>query len=368
MNKNAENNIIDYVNWKSFMISVFVIGSLWALINTFSDGLFNLVHDNKIPWTHIFLFNYNSFIIWILITPLLFYFSIKVLSKNHKWYTIVLKHFIFASIIAPTQALLFLSFDFFVQNNLSLWTKNIPYPNYIMDFLYLYSLEALLKYGIITGLLLGYILYIKNIVSSKQKADLEKNLAQSRIRNLKHQLQPHFLFNSMQTISNLMHINVNVADEAIANLSDILRFSINQLNNDLISLNEEIEIIKKYLSFQKLRFKDQVDYSLLISKHLESEKIPALLLQPIVENSIKHGFETSGESIKIKIEIVEEKNEIVIIVTDNGPGFMEGFENKPDATGLINLKHRLTYFYKEDFEFNMTNRKKGAKTEIRLPK
>ena len=171
----------------------------------------------------------------------------------------------------------------------------------------------------------------------------------------------------MQTISNLMHIDVKAADEAIANLSDILRFSINQLNNDLISIKEEIEIIQKFLSFQKLRFREQIDSSITVESHLEVEKIPALLLQPIVENSIKHGLETDGKSIKVNIDIFEEGGQIVLIIADNGPGFDEGFENKPNTTGIDNIRHRLQYFYKNDFDFDMVNFNSGAKTTIRIP-
>lgn len=365
----TKHDILNSVNWKKFALAIFVIGSLWAIILTFSNGIFNITEGREVPWLHIFINNYNSFFVWMLLTPVLFYFSIQVYFTTTKWYLNAIAHLLFAVlIITPLHSFLFISIDWFVQSRLHLLTINEGYQDYLSEYFLVYTVYGLLTYGIIIGFLSGFVLYIRNRKISKQKLDLQSRLMQSRIINLKYQLQPHFLFNSMQTISNLMHLNVNDADEAIANLSDILRFSINQLNTDLIEISKEVEIIEKYISLQKLRFKGKIEHSFSIQSDLKSRQIPALLLQPLVENSIKHGFETDGSSLKIIIEIFSHNNTISLVVQDNGPGYEQGFENKSNITGIKNLKDRLQYFYANDFKFITENTPIGTKTEIRLPK
>ncbi|MEO1030590.1 MAG: histidine kinase [Bacteroidota bacterium] len=256
-----------------------------------------------------------------------------------------------------------------MKSLLTLWTPNdkTNYVAYMSRSFPNMSAHSALEYIILIGLLTGYIVYLKSKKVSEYKAEVEDNLNKSRIINLKYQLQPHFLFNSLQTISNLIRVNKNKADEAIANLSDILRFSINQLNSDSVKLKKEIEITEKYLSFQKVRFGDSIDFSINLEQSTSEAVVPSLILQPLVENSIKHGFETSGRSILIIIRAYIQGDKIVLEVRDNGPGFETNYYEKKNSNGLKNLTNRLKYFYDNAFDFIVENLPEGSSVKIIIP-
>ena len=149
-------------------------------------------------------------------------------------------------------------------------------------------------------------------------------------------------------------------------MSDILRSSIQQLDTDTITIGEEISLTKKYLDFQKLRFEDKVNYTIEVSPEVSNFKIPSLLLQPLVENSIKHGFEKTGQLTNISIRVQSNNNRIVFDVEDDGPGIKESDLSKNKGTGLNNLKDRLNYFYREDYSFEVIFKTSEGGCSIRI--
>ncbi len=339
--------------WARFTIIALILWSLLAIIISFRSGVYELSQGEKVYWLHIFFFNFNSAFLWALLTPLLLQWTYLMFTKFSRWYIILLLHLLLAGILSPLVAYIFLVLDYAVQHWLQLWTSDMPFELYRASYFLELTVNGWITYAILQGLLIGYLLYLRNQQASERQAQLEEHLMQSRITNLKYQLQPHFLFNSMQTVSNLMHKDVELADQAMTDLSDILRSSIQQLDSNKIRLAEEITLTEKYLDFQKIRFNEAVSYSIVADPMLLDHKVPAFLLQPLVENSIKHGFEKTGRAVHIDIHIAAERNFIIFDVKDNGEGIPEQEWEKNSGIGLKNLRNRLAYLYPNQFQFEL---------------
>lgn len=359
-------DILPSIKWRRFIIVVFLIWGFITLLTSFRSSVYQLSIGNEVQWLHIFFFNFNAALLWVFLTPFLMLFALKVFAAFDKWYQVILSHLILAIVLAPLHTFLFLCMDFFVQNQLKLWTKVMSFKAYFSSYFIELIFDGLLTYAVIAGLLTGYLLFLRNQNVTRKQEQLEKNLLQSRVTNLKYQLQPHFLFNGMQTISNLLYKDVTLADQAIANLSDILRFSINQLTRDYISLKAEIDITIKYLDFLQLRFDQKVSYSISAPEELYPYQVPALLLQPLVENAVKHGFEATGKPIKIEITVSAESEKLVFDIIDNGPGFNAPKVPGREGTGLKNLGNRLQYLYPNHYELNILSIAKGSHIQIKI--
>ncbi len=362
--------ILDQINWRKFMQSILAIALFYAVVKTFNYNLKKLIDGEEVYWAHALIHSIGITLVWILLIPIIFVESVKIFFHSAKWIIRVRNHLLIVIFIAPLHAFLFLTLNYWLQTYLDLWLpeRKKTYYEYLQRAFPNQSADSALFYGIVVGLLTAYILYLKNISDAKRQTVIEKNLTKTRLTNLRYQLQPHFLFNSLQTISNLFHIDKKKGDKAISNLSEVLRFSINHLEVDLVGLDEEIEITKKYLDFQKLRYSQTISYDFQIKGEISNIKVPCLILQPIVENSIKHGFEATGEKTALVIEIDCNTEHVNFLIKDNGPGFEKKDTYHKKSGGLENLKDRLKYFYMENCEFEILDVVHGSEIKMILPK
>lgn len=201
-----------------------------------------------------------------------------------------------------------------------------------------------------------------------KESQLKTQLLDSKINALQSQLQPHFLFNALNDISSLIEINPEKSQDAIADLSELLRQTLSLKDTKLIPLSDEIDILQKYLDIEKLRFDEKLNFTLDIPTDLYNIYVPPLLLQPVVENSIKHGFSYQHDSLDIKISIEKITDYLQFTIANNGAAL-----NKNElvyGTGLSNVIARLDTLYDGDFYFEMKNKEpkeNGIITQIRIP-
>jgi len=203
-----------------------------------------------------------------------------------------------------------------------------------------------------------------------QATRLEEQLANARLQTLKNQLQPHFLFNTLHSISALMLTDVLAADRMMTSLSDLLRMSLENDGVHLTSLNREIEFVETYLSIEKARFEDRLRVVLNVAPECLDAQVPHLLLQPLVENAIRHGISKLSEGGLIRIVASRDSDgDLEILVSDNGPGPVDDPEKKSKpGLGLRITRERLSALYgdRQSCEFrSFTGR--GAEVYLRLP-
>jgi LytS/YehU family sensor histidine kinase len=182
----------------------------------------------------------------------------------------------------------------------------------------------------------------------REAAQLEAKLARSELELLKMQLQPHFVFNTLQTASALIAYNVADARRVLATLGSLLRFSLDNLGTNEITLNEEVAVLQQYLDIQHARFKERLRVRIDVDASAERVLVPALLLQPIVENAIRHGVEQRSGGGSIVVHAVRASGRLTIAVTDDGPGLKPAMslrETNGSGVGLANVRARLKQLY-----------------------
>lgn len=195
-----------------------------------------------------------------------------------------------------------------------------------------------------------YHYYQKEVATAKKNAQLSVLIKQTQLDNLSAQLNPHFLFNSLNSIKSLVIENPNIARRAIDLLSDLLRSSLYEKDNDLIAIKDELALVKDYIELEKLRFEERLEIDITLNKVLEDFKIPTLSIQLLVENAIKHGIDKVIEGGLVSIKITKNKNQVYIKVQNPGTLTL----NEPlKGLGLRNLKERLKIQYKSNASFNL---------------
>jgi two-component system LytT family sensor kinase len=201
-------------------------------------------------------------------------------------------------------------------------------------------------------------------------AELHAKLAQAQLENLRLQLQPHFLFNTLNTISSVMYEDVPAADAMVTQLSELLRLTLRTANSHEIPLGQELEITRLYLQIMQKRFESNLRVTYSVDAALENSLVPQLILQPLVENSLRHGLKDGGAGIDISIAARRENGSLILKVADTGAGLGEqgadGVMNR--GVGLANIRGRLEQLYGAEQEFAIANGPAGgAEVTLRVP-
>lgn len=202
-----------------------------------------------------------------------------------------------------------------------------------------------------------------------QTAHLQASLSHAQLQGLRLQLQPHFLFNALNTISSVIYENVELADRMIARLSELLRITLDNSESQEVTLKEELRLLDLYLEIMRVRFEERLFVSLNVSPETEKALVPQLILQPLVENSIKHATDPQSGSVAIHVDARKENGSLLLEVSDNGPGIKcETDGNINRGVGLPNAAERLRQLYGTSQNFNVTNATNGGlKVQIKVP-
>lgn len=192
----------------------------------------------------------------------------------------------------------------------------------------------------------------------------QKALAEAQLAQLQGQLRPHFLFNALNTVSALMHVDVARADRLVATLGDLLRISLQSNENEMTPLADELRTLELYADIMHERFRDRVTLSWQIDRTLLDVPVPALLLQPLLENAFKHGVEGTVTTVRIDIR-VQRKNDALEIVVGN-TGCMLAPELR-DGVGFRNCRERLSIIYGNAASLRVCNEGDGVAARVSIP-
>ena len=209
-------------------------------------------------------------------------------------------------------------------------------------------------------------------------SQLTAELAQARLDALRMQLHPHFLFNTLNAVSALMEEAPQTARTMLAHLSELLRLALDRVDEPEVSLHRELSFIMRYLDIEKIRFEDRLDVHLDVDPSVCEALVPSLILQPIVENAIRHGAAPPDTVSRVGIHAHRSGDALVLRVTDNGPGVSEPPEASPSLSanersprggiGLGTTRHRLRERYGDAHRFTLRTRQEGgAEVRIQLP-
>jgi two-component system, LytTR family, sensor kinase len=211
--------------------------------------------------------------------------------------------------------------------------------------------------------------YRRNRDAKLRAAQLEAQLSQVQLESLKLQLQPHFLFNTLNAVITLMHRDVGAAERMLTRLSDLLRTCLEYVNVDQVTLKTEMEFVSGYLEIEQTRFGDRLQIVKDIDPETWDALVPNMVLQPIVENALRHGVQRRAGRGLVEITSRMEGEALVLTVRDNGPGFTPGHHgNSGTGIGLKNIEARLSQIYGGAGRLNLRNHAAGgAEVVMELP-
>jgi len=228
------------------------------------------------------------------------------------------------------------------------------------------------EYFQITNLVIHYLIYWGIVITTHvwhyhqraqqrelRTSQLEAMLAQTRLQMLRMQLQPHFLFNTLNTIAELVHQRPEAAEKMIGGLSHLLRETLQAGAVDRVPLSRELEVLEHYIDIQRARFGDRLRVEIIVDEAARAALVPSLLLQPLAENSIKHGIGARAGAGRIEVVASRNGDRVVIEIRDDGRGLRE--EPVTEGVGLGNCRSRLQALYgQHGFRLETANRSTGG--------
>ncbi len=224
------------------------------------------------------------------------------------------------------------------------WQSEASFMEAFQPLLVKTWLFNLLVYWVIVAVSFAFDYSRKYQERQLRSAELEKRLAQARLEMLRMQLNPHFLFNTLHSISSLMHQDTEAADRMMARLSDLLRAALESSDTQEVTLREELEILSRYLGIEQIRLGDRLTVDMNIAPDTLDARVPNLILQPLVENAICHGIQPHAKPGHIELRSQRLDGSLLVEVCDNGGGLSKGAP-AGEGVGLSNTRARLQTLY-----------------------
>ena len=214
----------------------------------------------------------------------------------------------------------------------------------------------LLIYFTVTFIIYTYYYINRALTESEKKNNIEQKFNEAKAMALQNQLHPHFLFNSLNNVSALIDIDKKKSKDMIADISEYLYKTVNLFEHKYITLEYELELLDKYLNIIETRFQAQLSISKSIQVDTKNISVPPLIIQPIVENAVKHGYSRDYEHLTIKIDVSQPKDQLCIQVSNDGVPLTQKIGDlKKNGTGIKNIDERLSAIYGNDYKLNFFN-------------
>lgn len=311
-------------------------------------------------WLHLFFTILFSWLPWALATPLVLSLGRKYPAAEWRRVSAWLAHLAACAAIGLASA----GWDAMWEVWLNPWALS-PAPRSFAQ-LWLYKFDN----GLLADVILyGVILVVGSMLDSRERlarqqtetARLNEQLSKAQLSALRRQIEPHFLFNTLNAIAGL--VREKRGDDAIrmiAALSDFLRRVVEDSGRQQVPLAEELEFAQQYLDIQKVRFAERLQIRVDVPVELFPAQVPSLILQPMVENAVKHGIAKRVQGGAIRIAAARTNGRLTLSVYNDGPGLPEGWEKTQSGVGISNVRTRLQNLYGDKFEMSMRNQAPGG--------
>ncbi|KAA0229371.1 sensor histidine kinase [candidate division KSB1 bacterium] len=231
---------------------------------------------------------------------------------------------------------------------------------------WLQRMMTFLDYGILLYWMILAIAYLFEYYQRFQEkamraAQLEGQLAQAQLQALRMQLNPHFLFNTLNAISVLIQKDPVRARQMLGRLSELLRLALDNAGSTFVSLKEELDFLDRYLQIERMRFGERLTVQMNIAEQTLAAQIPNLILQPLIENAIRHGVNEQRGPAVLRISAQRNNGKLNLEVSDNGCGLAQTpADTGREGIGLNNTRARLSKLYGQDYRFELTNAAAGG--------
>jgi signal transduction histidine kinase len=337
----------------------FVLWTGLGLFN-FTHGLTQrlILHDPS-PWWH-FLVAWLVVYIWALLTPSILWLGWQFPVGRRNWLFPAALHFLLSAFFSTFA----LSLEAWVDSHLALL------PTFVHGFREAFTLlmvrgfhGGILNYWIVLGVQSGVVYYrryqdrAQEVLKVELRAsELQSQLMSAQLSALKMQLQPHFLFNTLNAITVLVRQQkTKDAEQMLGHLSDLLRGVLEDIEAQEVPLRRELEYLRLYLAIEQVRFPDRLRVEISADPVTQEALVPQLLLQPIVENAIRHGIGLRSSGGRILISAAKVNGTVELRVRDDGPGLSSGHSSTERGIGLANTRARLQQLYGQEAKLEIKN-------------
>lgn len=349
-------------------LNTFIIFAFYvALTFFFSSGKIFYYMVKGAPfemWTEVKM-NAWRWIPWAFFTPFIIRLVRRFRFEDGNWKYTVPLHLIISLLFSFIQSFILLLNDWIYSLS---WNLNVEIV--LMYFVQMLPLN-IIAYWVIVGVFYSIDYYKKARERELRTSKLENQLSQAQLQVLKMQMNPHFLFNTLHAISALVFKNPKAADKMISLLSDLLRISLEKAGFQEVPLKEELDFLHIYLQIEKTRFQDRLIVNMDIDPDTLDAMVPNLILQPLVENAIRHGIGPLKQGGTINVHSARHLDRLILTIDDNGKGLEEKPANNKrngNGIGLTNTKERLKQLYGANHKFTLRNGEKGgALVQLEIP-
>jgi two-component system LytT family sensor kinase len=294
---------------------------------------------------------------WAILTPLIFFLAGRIRFSRSRWPSALAFHGIGCLVFTLLQNLAFFGVRYFT---ISISRERTFVSGFVRTYFGFYQYN-ILTYAVIVGVAIAAEYYRRSRENELKTAQLETRLAGAELQALRMQVHPHFLFNTLHAVSALVHRNPDVADRMINRLSDMFRLSLESSSSQEISVENELEALKPYLEIMDMRFGDRLRVVVDFPEETRDALVPNLILQPLLENAIRHGIVPKPEGGTVTLRGRRNGDRFLIEIADDGPGFPgESSDLLRNGLGLSNTKERLALLYGKNYEFRLSRGGKGG--------
>ena len=358
--------------WRRRLAQFGVILLVWAVAAlAFTGQLYFTSYFSERPmtWARAASSQFVYPFLWALATPLVLWLAGRFPVDQSRWRRHVPVH------LACALALTVVINGSFYVIYYNIAERGGPHPYRHSDTLrtiIFNSSETVGIYGLILLASHAFNYYRRYREGELKASQLQAQLAQAQLQALKMQLHPHFLFNTLHSISALLYKDTGAADKMIARLGDFLRLTLENSGTQEVTLRQELEFLKCYLAIERIRFNDRLTTRLDVDARALEVHVPNLILQPIVENAIRHGIAPRAAPGRIEISAKRNNGSLRISVTDNGPGLSAkassprptssggAVKTQTGGLGLANTRARLAQLYGDEHRFELADAPEGG--------
>jgi len=348
----------------------FIFG-IWMLLGIFSSVNLYFIEareDNPINWFTAFVWAMPDMLIWAFFTPVIALLLTRFRLERGSWKRSMLVH-----------ALVGFSFPL-IHGIIDAFVNAAIYWSYGLSFSFGHSISAhityeyfqmVIIYWLVVSVLTGIRYYQQFRERELRAAQLESQLSQAQLQALRMQLNPHYLFNSLNAVSALVEDEPKKARELLANLGDLLRTSLEGEQDNFVPLENELRFIRSYLDVERVRLGERLHVEFEIDPKTETALVPNLILQPLVENAIRHGIAPHVENGDVRILSELEGDRLILSIFDNGKGievFNGNGQMYEEGVGIRNTRERLKVIYGERASFKLNSLESGwTESRVTLP-
>ena len=343
-----------------------VITGAWcyfAALLTINNYVYASIMGQPVGWRDAARFPVINYAIWTVLTPVILLFVERIRRRRLRPVWWIASHSAFAILNLLLIAAIWIPLTDTTGSDLA----NLPrYSWHFLSILFWQSVAwNLWMYWVIVGIFYGLDYYFGERDARLRAAQLEGQLAKAELDVLKSQLQPHFLFNTLNMVSSLIYTDVSSADDMIGDLGALLRLSLESQAANEVPLVEEMKVVELYLNIQRVRFQDTLTVEMQIDPGTLQARVPHLILQPLVENAFRHGISKRVGPGILKIESRNGDGVLKLRVSDNGPGAGGNFEKA--GIGLKNTRARLEILYGGRAALVLNDSPTGFSAELQFP-